>query len=338
MPSIRRRGDRWMVIYRDHQGRQCSAGSFKSETAARKTLNRTVDGVTPVERVQSYSSKSLGSYAPAWLAGHQLEESTRRTYKSSLKNWIRPYLGQMQLGKITKADLRVWIRQLQNDEAGTAAIHKAFKVLSAMLKTALEDDLIKVNPCRGVKLPAMATKIRHVITHAEYEKLLLEMDDQFSPLLQAAIGTGARLGECIALSPEDAAGDWLSITKSVSYGKIKPYPKNAEHRKIKITKDLAEVMKTYPDYSRLDPTNFRTRFWNPACERAGIKEFTFHDLRHTHASWLLANGCDLQTLKERLGHHDLKTTQRYLHTLPTSQDAALAALDRAMNGPAADAA
>jgi hypothetical protein len=69
MPSIRKRGGKWMVIYRDAAGRQCSAGSFGTEPAAKKVLKRTVDGVTLVEKPKSYSAKSLAAYVPVWLAG-----------------------------------------------------------------------------------------------------------------------------------------------------------------------------------------------------------------------------------------------------------------------------
>jgi integrase len=69
---------------------------------------------------------------------------------------------------------------------------------------------------------------------------------------------------------------------------------------------------------------FRVSVWIPALKRAGI---TFnvrpHDLRHAHASWLLAGGADLQTVKERLGHGSISTTERYLHTLPDADDTAL---------------
>jgi integrase len=51
-----------------------------------------------------------------------------------------------------------------------------------------------------------------------------------------------------------------------------------------------------------------------------------HDLRHAHASWLLAGGADLQVVKERLGHADIATTARYLHTLPEADETALDAL------------
>ena len=53
-----------------------------------------------------------------------------------------------------------------------------------------------------------------------------------------------------------------------------------------------------------------------------------HDLRHAHASWLLAGGADLQIVKERLGHGSISTTEKYLHTLPDADDTALNALAR----------
>ena len=53
-----------------------------------------------------------------------------------------------------------------------------------------------------------------------------------------------------------------------------------------------------------------------------------HDLRHTHASWLLAGGGDLQTVKERLGHASIATTEKYLYTLPDTDDSTLHAFTR----------
>jgi site-specific recombinase XerD len=53
-----------------------------------------------------------------------------------------------------------------------------------------------------------------------------------------------------------------------------------------------------------------------------------HDLRHAHASWLLAGGADIQVVNECLGHASLRTTEKYLHTLPDADDTALDALRR----------
>jgi integrase len=74
---------------------------------------------------------------------------------------------------------------------------------------------------------------------------------------------------------------------------------------------------------------FRTSIWLPALDRAGLGfRVRVHDLRHAHASWLLAGGADLQVVKERLGHGSIKTTEKYLHTMPDADDAAIAAFDR----------
>lgn len=73
---------------------------------------------------------------------------------------------------------------------------------------------------------------------------------------------------------------------------------------------------------------FRRTIWNPALQAAGITfPVRFHDLRHAHASWLLAGGADIQTVKERMGHSSITTTQKYLHTLPNADHAAITALD-----------
>jgi integrase len=71
---------------------------------------------------------------------------------------------------------------------------------------------------------------------------------------------------------------------------------------------------------------FSRRIWKPAVTAAGLEPVRLHDLRHAHASWLLAGGADLQVVKERLGHASIATTERYLHTLPGADETALDAL------------
>jgi integrase len=71
---------------------------------------------------------------------------------------------------------------------------------------------------------------------------------------------------------------------------------------------------------------FARQIWQPAVKAAGLEPVRMHDLRHAHASWLLAGGADLQVVKERLGHASIATTERYLHTLPGADETALDAL------------
>jgi integrase len=63
-----------------------------------------------------------------------------------------------------------------------------------------------------------------------------------------------------------------------------------------------------------------------ACNDAGVDDLTFHDLRHTFASRLVAKGSDLNTLKELMGHSKLTTTQRYLHSSAELKRAAVDSL------------
>jgi integrase len=73
---------------------------------------------------------------------------------------------------------------------------------------------------------------------------------------------------------------------------------------------------------------FHHQVWGPARKACGLDSVRIHDLRHAHASWLLAGGADLQVVKERLGHASIATTERYLHSLPTADETALDALSR----------
>ena len=74
---------------------------------------------------------------------------------------------------------------------------------------------------------------------------------------------------------------------------------------------------------------FRRQVWEPAVQASGLGiRVRIHDLRHAHASWLLAGGADLQVVKERLGHGSIATTEKYLHTLPEADETALDALSR----------
>src|SRR5204862_4787454 len=69
---------------------------------------------------------------------------------------------------------------------------------------------------------------------------------------------------------------------------------------------------------------FRENVWAPALNAADLgTNIRVYDLRHAHASWLLAGGADLQVVKERLGHGSIVTTQKYLHSLPEAEDTAV---------------
>src|SRR3954453_8299952 len=83
------------------------------------------------------------------------------------------------------------------------------------------------------------------------------------------------------------------------------------------------------DGTPISRNTFRTRIWRPAVKTSGVDfDVRVHDLRHAHASWLLAGGSDLKSVMDRMGHAQITTTQKYLHTLPDADAKNLDALNR----------
>ena len=132
----------------------------------------------------------------------------------------------------------------------------------------------------------------------------------------------------------------------------KPYPKDNEARTMGLPANLVDQLTDWICTRRLAPDDllfatrdgtpisrntFRTRIWLPAIKAFGVDfDVRVHDLRHAHASWLLAGGSDLKSVMDRMGHAQITTTQKYLHTLPDADAKNLDSLTktRGQNGRA----
>ena len=113
--------------------------------------------------------------------------------------------------------------------------------------------------------------------------------------------------------------------------------KNGERREIPINDTVKETLKKitrwldvqyvfYDAHTGKRYNNVYRAFYS-ACKRAGIKDFHFHDLRHTFASQLIMAGVDVTTVKELLGHKSLFMTMRYAHLAPSHKARAVDILD-----------
>ncbi|WP_019872964.1 tyrosine-type recombinase/integrase [Sporichthya polymorpha] len=194
----------------------------------------------------------------------------------------------------------------------------------------------------------------------EFERLLSTVPERWQPLVLTAIESGLRWGELVALRPRhlDFLRKTLTVEETiVEVSKktsptgqrmiVKPYPKDDEPRTIRVSQDLLDVLAArikklgidrddllFPSTETaggnpISRNTFRTRVWLPALEESQLgRHVRMHDLRHAHASWMLAGGADLKTVMERMGHSQIQTTQKYLHTLPEADDRALKAFQR----------
>jgi len=170
------------------------------------------------------------------------------------------------------------------------------------------------------------------------------------------IETGLRWGELIALRPRhiDFLRRMLTVEETIVEvpKKIsptgdrmifKPYPKDNEPRTFGVRpgwlEEVAEHIRVFgigrdellfstEVGTPISRNTFRTRVWLPAVEASGIEFGVRIHLRHAHASWLLAGGADLKGVMDRMGHAQIQTTQKYLHTLPDTDQKNLDALTR----------
>lgn len=85
----------------------------------------------------------------------------------------------------------------------------------------------------------------------------------------------------------------------------------------------------------IEPAQLSMKFIR-ACRDAGVEDFSFHDLRHTHASWLRMKGADLHDVQVQLGHSDPRMSARYAHLSPDHRAATSALLNDVISLPASD--
>lgn len=232
-------------------------------------------------------------------------------------------------------------------------------MLHGVFKRAVLDRVIAYNPCEATELPKVVGKRRRIITPDEFDRLLAAIPERHRALVLTGIETGMRWGELAALRPAQ-----IDLTRRLRVEEtivevsrkdsptgqrytVMAYPKDDEPRTLRISAGLATPLDERTTRLSLGPgdplfpsteqnprqpmsrNTFRTRVWRPAIARAGLDAgVRMHDLRHAHASWLLAGGADLKTVMDRLGHTQIQTTQRYLHTQPGADDKALDAFER----------
>jgi len=185
------------------------------------------------------------------------------------------------------------------------------------------------NPVRKVKFLTENPGRLRWLEPEEEAKLLEACNATVRPIVLTALHTGCRLGELVTLRWEDVDFRTGLLTVQAAYAKT------GETRSIPMNPVLTEALRQLKLDANGQPHVFlsqkggryhsvRTAF-ESALRRAGIAEFTFHDLRHTFASRLVMAGVDLTTVKELLGHKDIKMTLRYAHL---SQDHKRQAVNR----------
>lgn len=352
---------RYTAMFRDPYGRTRSAGTFATSRGAGRAADRQDDTVSDGTWIDPTAGRiTFQEYAEEiWLPSRHLEVTTRAGYQSYLRNHFVPYFGHMRLARIVPSTVQLWVTQAVDRGLSPRSIAKYHVMLHSVFARAVRDRMIAFNPCENTELPKVVLTKTRIVTPVEFDTVLAAMPARFQALLLTDIETGLRWGELVALRPRHI--DFLRRTVTVQEtivevskkdsptGQrmiIKPYPKNDQSRTLHVSQALVDILAAriaglglgrddllFPSREiaggePLSRGTFNTRFWRPAVTKAGIEfPLRMHDLRHAHASWLLAGGADLKSVMERMGHAQIMTTQKYLHTLPDADQKALAAFE-----------
>ncbi len=298
-----------------------------------------------------------------WVPSKQVETSTLAAYRSNLDKHFIPVFGRRPMGKILPSEVQRWVTTATNGGLSAASVRKYHTMLHSVFERALRDRVVTFNPCEHTELPKVIKKQNRTLTPDEYEAILAALPAQHRLMIETAINTGLRWGELIALKPRHLNLDTGHLTVQETIVEIslknsptgarmltKPYPKDNEPRTMALPDDLvtrladwinqrgrgpSDLLFATRDGTPISRNTFRTRVWRPAVTASGVDfEVRVHDLRHAHASWLLSGGSDIRSVMDRMGHAQITTTQKYLHTLPDADTKNHTALNRIRNtGP-----
>jgi integrase len=279
-----------------------------------------------------------------------LAARTTALYEGLLRLHIEPTLGAVDLIDLTPGRVRAWRNDLIESGVGETTVAKCYRLLRSVLNTAVDDELIRRNPCRIKGAGAEKSGERPVATPDQVLALATAMPKRWRALVLLAATTSLRWGELMALTRADLDLErgTVRVVNAVSEvsGKIVVGPPKsaAGRRTVAVPASVLPLLRAHVESfsesgSRgrifvgargrtLRRTNFQP-YWRKGIEAAGLPAgFRFHDLRHTGNTWAAATGANLRELMERMGHSSTRAALIYLHAAKDSDHAIAAGIDR----------
>jgi integrase len=283
---------------------------------------------------------SFADYANSWVAERpNLRPKTMQLYEGLVRLHLVPplvALGAVTISDIREGTVRKWRRDLLDSGAGAVTVAKSYRLLKAIMNTAVDDGLIKRNPCRIDGAGQEHSPERPVLTIPQVFALADAFTDRrYRLLILLAVFCSLRWGELAALTRSgiDTAHGIVFVRSSVvelARGPLVTGPtKSAAGRRdvsipafllpdvVAHLADFTEagpraLVFTGPKGAQLRRSNF-SRAWNKATAEAGLSGFHFHDLRHTGNTLAGEAGATLREMMERMGHSTTRAALIYQH-------------------------
>ncbi|MEU8527899.1 tyrosine-type recombinase/integrase [Streptomyces sp. NPDC048629] len=336
--SVRQlKSGRWQARYRDPETGQLRGAeeTYATKTDAEVALTHIEADITRGQWANPDAGKLLfGAYAAAWLKERKLAARSRERNESVVRLYLLPTFGERPLSSITTAQVRAW-RTRCLEKTGEPTVVKAYQIMRAILNTAVDDELIRRNPCRVKGADRYDVPERPVLTVSEVYAVADAIASRYRLLVLLAAFTGLRFGELAALRRRDIDPENAVLTVQRSQAEMqtgalldKAPKSNAGIRPVAFPTELLPDVKLHlgayagtgrdghvfrgSQGGRLRRSNFRDD-WIKARKKAGITAIVhFHDLRHT-GNTLAASGASLRELMTRMGHSTPRAALIYQH-------------------------
>ena len=332
---------RWQARYRGPDGLMLSAPhTFNRQRDADQWLTVAESEILRGEWIDPWlSAVTLGDFGRRWIKDRTLKPRTRDDYEGMFRNHIDPHLGALAVGDVGTATVRQWRTKLLDDGMSGNRAAKVYRLLRAILYTAVDDGMIKRNPCRIKGADKETEHSRPVATVAQVYALADAVPPRFRVLVLLGAFTSLRWGELVNLRRVnvDAGAGVVDVADTLSErddgtiddGSTKS---DAGRRTVSIpavilpdlTAHLAEFVA--PDLDafaflgehggRLRRSNFRrATHWAKTVGSVGLSpDFHFHDLRHTGNQLAAEAGATTKELMRRMGHSTVRAAMRYQHS------------------------
>ena len=293
--------------------------------------------------VGSYEAITFSDYSSKYLEYRKSELAIRTYdyYKDTLRLHIRPVIGNMLIGDIKPIDIKKVISTMEYKGIGAKTRLNAYLVMHLVLKEAMLDEIIESNPVANVRKPKYVKKEKKIIPPKDFWEIYDIADEKMKIILYLAWCTGMRVGEIVGLQHNDMDTIMVkdkkisiinvkrSISKS-SDGLVIKMPKSSYgKRKIPIPVKLANMLNEFKKTSVFLFTNIYNEMQDPStiskqftklCKKLGFN-YSFHQLRHTHATMLADAGISPKAIQQRLGHHSaIFSLDVYTHSTDNTQN------------------
>jgi len=298
------------------------------------------------------SKQTFDSYATIWLKGRtDLRPKTLALYEYLLSKYLIPHLGNVAMARMDPSTVRRWHGAVSAGTQSSVTTAKAYRLLRQIMAAAVDDMMLRSNPCTLKNVAVERSAERATPTIDEAMRIAEVIKPEYRLMVMLAAIAGLRRGECLALRRRnlvEADGSWpVVVDASVVFVKgvaIHQPPKtSAGVRRLTLpavlTAAVEEHLDAYGpfkavDFLFVDPRTGVTptitvwrRVWRNARNEAEV-EYTFHDLRHLAGTLNATAGASIRESMARMGHASPRAALRYQHLVELRDADVASSIDR----------